>query len=463
MVLVGAAARFLETYRPRWIVLSGLGLAVALTSGPAAWGLLLGLLLALGVGLWIWRDELGWILPVLRPLAGRGMVAVGAGVLLLGGGLLLNPAGLAATGQQLLVWIQGFRPTAGFPLVSPFTLLVAYEPMILLVGLVGVVLVVRRQHGLGMLFTFWAAVSWIQLALRPGRGPIDLIWILLPLAGLAGLAVQALVEALIAHAHWMNEGLHLLISLILWGHFGLTLARYTQDGEQINLILAGLVVVLQLLLMVAFGFAVANPEVGEPEEAMERGVRASLRAGGLSLGLVLLVSTLATTWSVTRFRVADPRELLLQNPTAGEIDLLTETVEQVSLLNTGALRGLPITSLGEPDPVLAWTLRRHTLEAIERTALDQPPLVIAPAGDVVPTGYFAGTFTLRREWTPAWGGIGEVIGAGVPPEAIKWWLYRETGTPPVAADQIALWVREDLGTAEMSDTTSPSGAGENEF
>lgn len=456
MVMVGAAARFLETYRPRWITLSGLALAVALTAGPAAWGLLLGLLIALGVGLWIWRDELGWILPVLRPLVGRWLVAAGVGLLLLGGGLLLNPAGLATTGQQLLVWLESFRPTAGLPLVSPFTLLVTYESLIVLAGLVGLVLAVRRLHGLGMLLTFWAAVGWVQLALRPGRTPLDLLWILLPLAMLGGLAVQALVKALIARGHWMNEGLHLLISLVLWVHFALTLARYTQDGKQINLLLAGLVVVLQLLLMAVFGFAVASPEEGTPEEAMRRGVLASLRAGGLSLGAVLLIVGLATTWSVTHFRAVDPQELLLTKPTAQEARLFKETVEQVSLLNTGALAGLPVTSLGEPDPVVDWMLRRHTREVVAREALDRPPLVVAPAGEMVPAGYFAATFTLRREWTPPWGGIGQVMGAGIPREAIGWWLYRDAGTPPVAADRIALWVREDLGTAEMPDAMPSS-------
>ncbi|MGD1994152.1 MAG: glycosyltransferase family 39 protein, partial [Anaerolineae bacterium] len=386
MVMVGAVARFLETYRPRWILFSGLGLAAALTAGPASWGLLLGLLLALAVGLWIWRDELGWILPVVRPLAGRWLLAAGAGAVLLGSGLLLIPAGLAATGEQFLIWWLGFRPAAGLPLVSPLTLLVTYEPLILLVGLVGLVLALRRLHGLGMLFTFWTAVGWVQLALRAGRAPLDLLWILLPLAVLCGLAVQALVEALIAHGHWMNEGLHLLISLVLWAHFGLTLARYTQDGEQVNLILAGLVVVLQLLLLAAFGFAVAGPEAGEPEEALRRGVRASLRAGGLSLGVVLLASALATTWGVTHFRSTEPRELLLQEPTAREIRLFTETVEQVSLLNSGALTGLPITSLGEPDPVVAWTLRHHTVEVVETEPRDRPPLVVAPADMRVSTG-----------------------------------------------------------------------------
>lgn len=451
MAMVGAAARFLETYRPRWIVFSGLGLAVALTSGPAAWGLLLGLLLALGVGLWIWRDELGWILPVVRPLAGRWLVAAGAGLLLLGGGLLLDLAGWAATGEQFLIWLRGFRPGAGFPLISPFALSLTYEPLILLAGLVGLVLAVRRLHGLGMLFTFWAAVGWVQVALRPGRTPIDLLWIVLPLAVLGGLAIQALVESLIHRGHWMNEGLHLLISLVLWVHFWLTLAHYTQPPAQpISLVLAGLVVVLQVLLAAAFGFAVANPDEGEPEEAVERGVRASLRAGGLSLGVALLVSTLATTWGVAHVRTTDPREVLLQEPTAAEAHLFTETVEQVSLLNTGALTGLPVTSLGEPDPVVAWTLRRHALETVEEV-VGHPPLVVAPADELVPAGYFAGTFTLRREWTPPWGGLGQVVGAGIPKDAVAWWLYRETVTPPVASDRIALWVREDLGTAEISE------------
>jgi predicted membrane-bound mannosyltransferase len=43
MLLVGAVARFLDSWRSAWVPLGGVGLALALTAGPAAWGLLLGL------------------------------------------------------------------------------------------------------------------------------------------------------------------------------------------------------------------------------------------------------------------------------------------------------------------------------------------------------------------------------------------------------------------------------------
>ena len=450
MLLVGCAARFLDTWHPRWVTLGGLGLAVAVTAGPAAWGLLLGLLLALAVGLWVWRDQLEWLWPVIQPVLGRGLVAVGLGVLLLGSGLLLNPAGLAATGGQFLAWLARFGPPAGGPpSPSPLTLLLAYEPLVLLAGLVGLVLAVRQRHGMGLLWAFWTAVGAAQLALMPGRGPADLLWVVLPLAGLGGLAVEALVQALSAHGHWLNEGLHLPVSLVLWAHCGLTLARYTTRNLQVeqellaaqtDLLLAGLTVLLQVLLVVAFGFAVSAPEPGErPGKTALRGLAAALRAGGLSLGLVLLMVTFSVGWGLAHVRPTDPRELLLQEPTTVEVRTLVSVVEQVSILSTGAETGLPVTFLGEADPALAWALRRFDQRIVDHLDPgDPPPLILASSQATPGFGYFGETFPLRRNWTPVWGSSHEVV---------QWWLYRQTTIPPVASEQIVLWVREDLGMA----------------
>ncbi|MFN3762340.1 MAG: hypothetical protein ACK4WK_03945, partial [Anaerolineae bacterium] len=80
MLLVGAVARYLDSWRSAWIPLGGVGLALALTAGPDAWGLLLGLALALALGLWVWREQLPWVWPMLRPALGRAPVAFALGL-----------------------------------------------------------------------------------------------------------------------------------------------------------------------------------------------------------------------------------------------------------------------------------------------------------------------------------------------------------------------------------------------
>jgi len=437
MLLVGCAARFLDTWRSSLITLGGLGLALALTAGAGAWGLLLGLLIALAGGLWVWRDQVEWIWPMVRPALGWGALVCGLGVLGLGTGLGLNPAGLAAVGDQFLAWLARFGLSGGGSPPSPVLLLLAYEPLTLLLGLVGLALALRRRHGMGLLWAFWTAVGGAQLALMPGRRPTDLLWVLLPLAGLGGLAVEELARSLETHGRWLNEGLYLPVSLVLWVHCGLSLSRYSHTGVEADRALAVLTVVLQVLLTGAFGFAVSVPEPDEePGQALRRGVATALRAGGLSLGLILLAVTLSTGWGVAHLRPADPRELLVGEPIAPEVRTLTAVVERVSALNTRAESGLPVTFLGEPDPSLAWALRRFDQRVVERLSAQewQSPLVIAPTQEALPAGFFGEAFPLRRAWTPQWGGR----------ETVRWWLYRETSAPPATVEQVALWVRDDL-------------------
>jgi len=439
MLLVGCAARFLDSWRSSWVTWGGIGLALALAAGPGAWGLLLGLLLALVGGLWLWREQIPWLWPMIRPALRRGLAVAGAGLLALGTGVGLHPAGLADAAHQFLLWLDRFSLTAGEPTLSPLLLLAAYEPLILLAGLIGLALAVRRRHGMGLLWAFWAGVGALQLALMPGREPADLLWLLVPLAGLGGLAVDEVARSLVAHGRWLNEGLYLPVSLVLWGHTGLSLARYARTADGTDLALATLGALIQVFLAATFGFAVAIPEPEEdPREAARRGTRAALRAGGLSLGIVLLGVTFSTGWRLAHLRPTDPRELLVRDPVAVEVRTLAAVVEQVSMLNTGAETGLPITFLGEADPALAWALRRFDQRAANRVvSAGQPPLILAPADVLLPAGYFGEVFTLRRVRVPQWGGH----------RTVRWWLYRETDVPPEPTEQVALWVREDLATS----------------
>jgi len=437
MLLAGCLARFLDTWRSGLVTWGGLALAFALAAGAAAWGLLAGLAAALGALLWIWREKADWIWPMARPLLGQGLFYAVLALVVLASGLGFNPTGLYATVQQVPAFLARFSPPTGSPPPSPLLLLLAYEPLILLAALVGLVLVVQRQHGMGVLSACWAAASLTLLALMPGRQITDLLWVLIPLAALGGLAIEALVAAVHEQGSWLNEGLYLPISLTLWVHCGLSLARYAYAGKQTDLILAGLTLVLQLLLTAAFGFAISAPEPGEKtSETLRRGAAAALRAGGLSLGLILLAVNFSIGWRLAHDEPGNPRELLVRRPTAPEIRLLVRVAEQASTLNTGVEHALEITLTGTEDPVLSWYLRPfevHSAQALQ----SEPPLVVAPAELTPASGYFYEAFPVQRDWSPAWSGR----------ETARWWLYRESSAPSTVTREILLWVRADIGTA----------------
>lgn len=441
MLLVGYTARFLDTWNARYAVFAGLGLAMALTAGPGAWGLLAGLFLALGGALWLWRSEVAWIGSLVRPAVKRGLAAAGLGVLALSTGLGFNPAGLAAAGEQFLAWLGRFSVPTGvsFPHVL---VLGSYEPLILVAGLVGLIRALRRRHAMGLVLAFWAAVGEIQLALMPGRELGDLLWVLLPMSGLAGLAVEELVRSLRERGRWLNEGLYLPVSLVLWVHFGLTLAAYSRSGRPTDLTLALLSLLLQVFLTAAFGFAISAPEPGEvPAEAMARGLEAALRGGALSLGLVLLTITLSLGWRLSHRWPTDPRRLPSQETVAIEVHTLVDVVDTIGVANVGSRGRLPIAFLDEADPTLAWALRQFDQEILDEDPLpdpqgvtDNPPLILAPTRFEPPPGYLAEAFPLRRTWPPSWSRQ----------EAVRWWMYGESNTPAVITERIVLWMRKDL-------------------
>jgi uncharacterized protein (TIGR03663 family) len=442
MLLVGCGARFWSKRTPRLATAAGLGLALALTAGPEAWGFLVGILLAVAAGLWLWRDQVKTTWAIYRTALKPALIAVGLGVLALGSGLLLNPSGLATTAGHILGWLAGFGAPFDVPRASFLTVALAYEPLILIAGLIGLGIALRREHKPGTLLALWVVVGAAQLALTRSREPAALLWLLLPLSVLGGIAIEKLVEDLAAHGRWMNEGLYLPVSLVIWVHCGLNLARFANTGDDVHWLLVWLTILLQVILMLAFGFAISVPEPEEEtQQALRRGIWAAVRAGGLSLAVTLLAITFSIGWGVSHVRPNSPRELLPTQPAAPEVRTLVSVVEHAASRSVGAPPTVSVAFLGDPDLTILWSLRHFDIRILEgQMAENQPDIVITTAQDTAPAGYFGETFTTQRSWTPNWENR---------QERIKWILYRETNTRPLPSRQAALWIREDLATAPL--------------
>jgi len=458
MLLVGAVARFLDSWRSAWIPLGGVGLALALTAGPTGWGLLLGLALALAAGLWVWRREVEWVWPMVRPALGRGLVAFAVGLFVFGTGLGLHPAGLAATGEQFLRWLSP-EVRHKINLVLP---VLASEPLILLVGIAGAALALSRRHGMGLLWVFWTVVGIVETVLAPTPAA-PILW-LVPLAGLGGLAVEALARAARAggagippdpvgaglapaptdRAQGAYGWVYGVLSLTLWVHSGLTLARYSRYGQPADLFLTGVGLVLQVLLILLFAMALSVPEGEEtPEEAARRALISVLLLAARVLGGVLLAFTFAAGWRVARVCPGEPfcAPGVVSAPTAPDLRLLPKEVERVC----NAVRSEAECRLWlvDPDPAVAWALRGLDFQTVPAEKLQGEEtltlIVVAPAEVSVPPGYYGTAFTLRRAWLPP----------RSPSQWVRWGLYRDPPSPPPPADQVVLGVREDL-TASTS-------------
>jgi len=424
MLFLGGLLRFLDTDNRSWLSLSAGGLALAITSSPLAYGLLLTLGLAWLILTWLRptnEHTLRFTFDVSRLTFDALLTA-----LALSTGLGWNLAGVGAVGDLLLDWLARFGPLSS-PAASPLTLLAVYEPLTLLFGLGGLVWVVRRGQRFGALLGLWAGMGALLLSLMPGRAPLDTLWIILPLVLLAGIAVEALARSLQERGDWFGEGIYTPVTLILWAHAYLVLARYAASGEPSDLLLAVLVVALQVLLGMMF-VLVTRPD-------------AALRGAAAGVGILLLAITLSAGWGVAYVRPADPREPLLRAPTA-EVRDLVQTLRQLSWRETGIATTLPLVLEADPDSVLAWYLRdfsaAHRVESL--TAAEAGLALVTQRRDLALAEEYVGQdFVLRRSWNHdeircLW---------GWPPQcsaAVRWLLLRRTSSPPVADQWAVLWL-----------------------
>jgi hypothetical protein len=459
MVLLGGLVSFRDTSERRWLILAAAGLALALTSSPAAYGLLLPLALACLILSWIWPDKhvarshCSLSIGHCSLLIGHwSLLIVNCSLLVLvfSTGLGWNPAGLGAAGDLFPAWIARFGPVSD-AVASPFTLLGVYEPLALLFGLGGLVWAIRQPTNkqtnkqTSQLLGLWAGLGALLLILMPGRTPLDLLWGLLPLVLLTGIAVQALVRDLQARGSWLNEGhvlsaaegLYVLLVLILWAHCYLVLVRYAETGNVADAGLVLLTVVLQALLAAVFALAVR--------------LDTALRGIAVSTGVALLAVTLSVGWNLAHVRPADPRELLVRQPTAVEVRDLVQTLRDLSWRETGMPATLPFTLEAAPDSVLAWYLRDFSAaRRVEKLSAEEigPALVTWHRGDepdhpvpALPDGveYVGQGFALRRSWDAR-----EIACVWEwPPRcqtAVGWLLLRRTPSPPVTDEWAALWL-----------------------
>ena len=440
LAFLGGVVRFLDTGRRAWLTLSAGGLALAVTSSPSVYGLLLAMGLSWLLLAWAWPDggmQRLWELVQLtlgqRPHLNHVLLVFLLAGLALSTGLGWNLAGLGVAGGLLPAWIARFSAVAEPP-ASPLALLAVYEPLGLVFGVAGLAWAIQRRHRPGVLLGLWAGLGTLLLMLMPGRAPLDALGPLLPLAMLTGFATESLVQDLQERGAWLSEGLYVPVVVILWVHLHLTLARYAVSGRPEDLALTLLTAALQILLALIFALAMRAD--------------AAVRALGAGTGIVLLAATLAAGWGTAHVRPADPRELLVAEPTAVEVRDLVQTLRDLSWRETGMPATLSFTLEREPDSVLAWYLRDFS--AVRRVeSLDlgkEPGTVLVTArrdlGDPALAGrggdvQFVGQdFALRRRWDPLEIGCTWEWPPNCGP-AVRWLLFRATPVAP-AVDRWAV-------------------------
>jgi uncharacterized protein (TIGR03663 family) len=439
--LVAAVDRYLQTGSATWLYAGAATLGLGLASGASIYSALLVLLVGAGLGALGPAGKAGerWhALHETPGLIGRVIGAMAAAFAVSATALMWRPGGLGAAIDLFSVWLAGFRSQAGATLwYWPFQLLVVYEPLALVVGVIGLFLAIQRAQRFVGLLVVWLVAATLLAVIRPARTSGDVLLVVIPLAMLGGYALEPLADSLRAMRFSVEEGVLIMVVLPVVAYFALGLTAYINNptailpiGGRLDLgpvaqVMPMFLAMLLIGILIALFAALANAEV-------------AMRGAIITALIVLAMVTWAAGWGAAQNRPGDPRELITgPETTSPAVRDLARDLTVLSSSKTTDPRTLSFVVQSPPDGVLGWYLRDMS-NAQFMTALDAssapPVLVTTDSKPPALSGSYAGQrFTLQHEWR---------IEDKPPNDVLKWLVYRKAELPK-PTQQAILWVQQE--------------------
>ena len=415
--------------------------ALALASGPSVFGGLLGLGLGVLAARLIWGPQTVPLLVTEEPDRRRAALWTGLAVLaLLATGFGLMPGTVSALPESLATWLVGWGRSGPVHPLTPLLALPIYEPLLLIFGIVGAVLLLRERDRLGRLAVGWAAGALLMALVYPSRQVADLVWVALPLSYLGGRALATVADRVSQGWSWQAHGGLVFVLAILGAIAYFQLAGYAMgrgpgiyvDLRGLSLAVVAVIVILSLVLVVLFGMGWGWP--------------LALEAAALAGAAGLLLASLSAVWHLNFAASASGASEVWREQGYGPgLPLMVQTLEEISQAHTGRTDAIPVEFQGEVPAGLAWALRAYP-EAETADPASAPEIVLAPAGSD-PTGlradYLGQEILIGERW--GWTGV-------LPPDPVTWFILRQSVTLP---DHWLLLVREDI--ASLGSVTGEPG------
>ncbi len=408
-------------------LLCAAGVALGLTGGPAFYDGLLPGLIAWALLRWLNGERLTPPSPAFKQGALIGIL----GGVLIAIGMGTRWYGWAALAEGLTTWVAGWK-SLDLSTYQKGTLILLYEPLTFLLACVGTGHGLKKGTSLSLSLLVWAWVAWVMTLLRMGAGPLSQAAVLLPLALLAGEAIQT-VKAQLSHWTWAGEKLHVLLSTLFWCFAGLALMRQAssyRNGMEMLLVL--LIIVIQALM--AIGFATLNT------------AQSAWRGLFLGTSVALSLIQLSFAWGNAYTRPDAPAEPLVVTATSSDLRNLQRTLTDLQRVQGKSPETFEIQLIeGTPEvtAVVQWALRDFpALERLPEGANDTEAEIVISPETLNLTGQSAAQ-TQGMRFTATLRAGGSVPGCVLtfPPVCeypLKWYFYRRVPMPPTQ-ESVILW------------------------
>jgi uncharacterized protein (TIGR03663 family) len=448
-----------DTQRPAYLYLAAGALGLGLTIGSGIYTIL-AILAAFALLLYLQtrlrKQDNGWssVSAAWSALKDRKGTLAKTGVVLVATfGLVamtfvLHPAGVGYAADLLGEWARSFLPeSGGQPLIYPLLLLLRYEPLVLVLGLVEIgrwlaskrwqqLETVEPEFSLPLtaLLVFWALVAFLVILISGHRPAGNILLVVVPLALLAGQGIERAWLWIPWSRIWREASLLALTALGVSIFLYLQIAAYVRSSSAATVSFAGITMHAGATYLILAGVGLLLLVVLGVGAWIWRG-RSLLLGGGWLAALALLgLWCFQAMWGLNFAHASDPRELMIMQTTAPDVHRFVDRLGALSLDKSGDATTLPITVDAATGPVVAWYLRGFGQQFVVEDLFTQPGTIAAvslPAQDLPIGETFRGQgFPLRTHWLP-WGLDGKTL--------IRWLLFEET-SQPVVDQELVLWV-----------------------
>ena len=435
MMAIAAAAFCFGFLVSRKLIWASVFCGLSLVFGSSIWLGLLGFIISFFIAKFI-----GLVLPVSDLLGGKdlktdiqpknqletALLMVGLTGLITATLFFRFPSGLSAWGTSLWNFLKGWFSPSGVPIMQPFLAIVFYQP-VALVAAVAALIRARKiaNPWLGWL-GIWILVSLILTMIYPSRQVFDSGWTILPLWALAATEINRHLQ--IPTYPYISAGQAgiVFVMLVLFWLIGLN----PVSGVFMWAVLISLPLLITMTtILVGLGWSWASARKG-----FCWGI-------GLAFGLYGLSAMI----SVSQLRPNSPLEIWFPTPGPGQVGLLTETIQELALIENGRIDSIDIVS-DVDHPSLRWAFRNFSdVSFVSLVGPDALASIILTTGSSKAGLGTPETVTLVQSmayrgqdfsWAvnPTWTGA-------LPPQ---WWKWVTTRDGPVQRDNLILWARTDL-------------------
>jgi len=425
--------------------LAGFMAALFLLSGPPAYhGLVIGFLTLLLLRFVqqpsssenTSSTSISFSLPAFK----QAMPVLVVSLLLIGTLFMQVPQGLAAAANSLMDYLVGWASPPNLPSGRFMAGVLFYQPVALIFALlsIGRTLYQRRVDWLDLLFIFWAGISLMHGLLYAGRQGLDLVWVLVPIWGLAARELARDLD--FSRQHLAAYGQALLIILLaglLWFNF----AGLARSDPQMNSTAARLILMAGIFTLAAITTILVS--MGWTWRTGKHG----LIFGVLGAGSLYLISVL---WGSNQVGANSPLEIWSTGSAGVQANLLEKTVLDLSVWKTGFPDRIDIV-INSDSPSLRWTLRNFKqLQVVSTIPTQNLPSIIITHQNEQPPALTASYRGQDFDWWayPGWAGA-------LPQNVTSWITFRDA---PLLYEQVILWARADLfpgGEIVNSNTIQP--------